>query len=345
MTSREPWRCVWCKRLNKHSTAQCGSCYTVWNKCIDIHYVHGQKNYTQESNRSTSRKKWQKEDWDSYGYSPRRRTDPAAGYPSPSPRKRTKASKQKKNKQQDNYGAPALDPPWQATASSMQHHAEAATSSAGGAEASLLTELVQVLESSDKPLSDEIQTVIEKAKRPIEPPPATAKTVRQTFDKLEKKRKSLQQAQNARAKLHKSWTQYVEESIKRWQTFATDFAKKDAELEQKVTEAQEALLEAKKKYDTAKEDNDRQDQTGDKVEEISDMEDEGTDKVVEKMATSEEIQANISMMVENLETLRMKPNIDQSEHVHKKQRTQEGGEASTPGFGASALTPFPAPGK
>ena len=41
-TSRQPWRCHWCRRLNKHHAATCGSCYMSWEKCIDIHYTHGQ---------------------------------------------------------------------------------------------------------------------------------------------------------------------------------------------------------------------------------------------------------------------------------------------------------------
>lgn len=204
----------------------------------------------------------------------------------------------------------------------------------GKAETSLLTELVQALETSDKPISDEVQIVIEKAKKPIEPPPATAKTVRQAFDKLEKKRKGLQQACAARAKLHTSWTTYVEESIKRWKDFATDFAQKDADLEQKVTEAREAVQEAKIKYDTAKEENDRQDlDTTEELEVISDgMEDDTQDK----MATSEEIQANITKMVSNLESLRVRQ-PPESEQVHKKQRTDAGEDGTAPALGSAAL--------
>ena len=51
-------------------------------------------------------------------------------------------------------------------------------------------------------MSEDVQAVVDKAKRPVEPPPATAKTARQAFDRLEKKRKQLSQAQKARTKLH-----------------------------------------------------------------------------------------------------------------------------------------------
>lgn len=319
---------------------QCGACYTPWNKCIDIHYKHGQKNQPSEPARSASRKKWQKEEWTDWGYSPRRRSQPH-DYAEPSPRKRPKTPKKKKQTEQ-NYGAPTLDPPWQ-HAGTGSSHPQTTVPAMGKAETSLLTELVHAIETSDRPIPEEVQTVIEKAKRPIEPPPTTAKTVRQAFDKLEKKRKGLQQAHNARSKLHTSWTQYVEESIKRWKSFATDFATKDAELEKKVNEAREAVQEAKSKYDTAKEDNDRQDrETVEEPEEISDGMDEDNH---EKMATSEEIQANITMMVTNLENLRMRQPPDPEQQALKKQRTDAGEDGVAPGFGSSALKPFPAPGK
>ena len=34
-------RCYWCRRLNKAVATTCGSCHTGWERCIDIHYVHG----------------------------------------------------------------------------------------------------------------------------------------------------------------------------------------------------------------------------------------------------------------------------------------------------------------
>eukprot|EP00435_Cladocopium_sp_Y103_P053766 s459_g17.t1 len=39
-----PWRCIYCKRLNKAVAQHCGSCELPWNRCFDVQYVHGQKN-------------------------------------------------------------------------------------------------------------------------------------------------------------------------------------------------------------------------------------------------------------------------------------------------------------
>ena len=216
----------------------------------------------------------------------------------------------------------------------------------GSAEASLLTELVHAIETSDLTPTDEMQTVIEKAKKPPEAPPVTAKTVRQTFDKLEKKRKMLQQAQTARTNLHQSWNQYIEESVKRWKTFAIDFAGKDADLEKKVMTAKEAVLEAKQKYDTAKEDNDRQDAAH--VEEVEDISDGMDEDPPDRMATAEEIKANITAMVTSMEALRTHPIAEQGEQASKKQRTdpgEAGDVTGPPAYGQAALQPFGGPGK
>ena len=38
-TSNEPWRCAFCKRLNKAVAAHSGKCETRWERCIDIYYI------------------------------------------------------------------------------------------------------------------------------------------------------------------------------------------------------------------------------------------------------------------------------------------------------------------
>lgn len=216
------------------------------------------------------------------------------------------------------------------------------------AERTLLQELVHALEHSDTTVSDEVQTVIDKTKKAPEPPPpsASAKSVRQAFDKLEKKRKSLHQAQQARGKLHQSWFNYIEESAKRWRSFAEDFAKKDQELEKKVSEAKELVQEARSKYDAAKEANDKQDaDLMAEVEEISDGMDEDSP---DKMASSEEIQAGIQSMLTTLESFRPRPSEEAAEaHQAKKPRLDTAPEGSTDarGPGSAALQPFHKPDK
>ena len=128
-TSRQPWRCHWCRRLNKHHAATCGSCYMSWEKCIDIHYTHGQKAQPNASTRQASRKTRNETDWDEWSYwepSPRRQ-GPHGRQPTPSPRRKPRGKTPKKRVDKaKGYGAPALEPPWQsapATTASAQPHA------------------------------------------------------------------------------------------------------------------------------------------------------------------------------------------------------------------------------
>ena len=211
----------------------------------------------------------------------------------------------------------------------------------GSAEANILQELVTAIEQPDQPVTDEIQAVVEKAKRPPERP-VIAKSVRQAFDKLEKKRKNLNHALKARKKLHTSWTNYIEESVTSWKQFAADFTAKDPDLEKKVIEAREAVQEARNKYDAAKEANDKQDAAAlEDVEEISDGMDEDQ---VDKIASAEDIKAGIQSSLDSLESFRVTPLEAHPEAMaHKKQKTG-GGEEDPHCPGSSALKPFHQPG-
>ena len=170
--------------------------------------------------------------------------------------------------------------------------------------------------------------------------------MRQAWDKLEKKRKQLQQAHAARSNLHQSWATYIEESVKRWKTFAADFAQKDENLEKKVQEAKEAMQEAKDKYDAAREAIDKQDAIQlEQPEELSDYMEE--EELSNKMASSEEIQAGINSMVTTLEAVRIRPQEDPPDlQASKKAKTGHGdGAQEPPLLGSGALQPFAKPGK
>ena len=191
--------------------------------------------------RTRSGRQQPQESWDAWETTPARSTT--------SPRRRTRGkTPKKKQTAKESYGVPAMDPPWQSTASNALTPPPAAVATET-VESAVLKELVQALESSDNPLSEEVQAVVEKAKKPTESPPS-AKSVRQSWDKLEKKRKQLHQAQAARSNLHRSWAKCIEDSVKRWKSFDSDFATKDQALEKKVIEAKEAMQDATERNTT-----------------------------------------------------------------------------------------------
>ncbi|CAL1166294.1 unnamed protein product, partial [Cladocopium goreaui] len=219
--------------------------------------------------------------WENWGESPRRRAGATATKSTASPRRRTRGRTPKKTSAaKESYGAPTLDPPWQ-SASTTSLPQPSTSTPVETPESALLKELVQALENTGNSLTEDVQTVIDKTKKPYEPPPST-KSVRQSWDKLEKKRKQLQQAQTARSNLHSSWAGYIEESVKRWKTFASDFAEKDQALEKKVLEAKDAMQEAREKYEKARDAMDKQDAAQLEVEEVSDgMEEESADRIAQ----------------------------------------------------------------
>lgn len=120
--SKEPWRCAYCKRLNKSTASCCGTCETTWDKCIDIYYVHGKPSKQEQpwsyadweeghagwSGRQQSRGRHAPQRWES----PRKRDSTPRQKGKDSPRQRTK---KKNNKGKDAFSFPTLGgqpPPW-----------------------------------------------------------------------------------------------------------------------------------------------------------------------------------------------------------------------------------------
>ena len=215
-------------------------------------------------------------------------------------------------------------------------HATTSVSSTESQASAQLQTLVNKLQS-DQPLSPQaIQQIISESTGAK----ASSKSMHQAVKKVDQARNKFQIAKQALQKLHTSWTNYVEESIKRWKTFAEDFAKKDAKLAEDLVTARDALQAARDHLDETKELHSKQD--ADELQEaevISDGElDEETDSM--KVEAADIIQQNITSVVDSLEKIRVRPNDDVPEEpsVPKKARTETGP-------GSRALSPFPEPGK
>ena len=110
-------------------------------------------------------------------------------------------------------------------------------------------------------------------------------------------------SKKARQNLHNSWTHYVDESIRRWKTFAEDFTKKDAAQAEELETAREALQEACKHLDDTKELHSKQD-----AEDLEDAEMISNGKVEEdamKVDSAEMIRQSISSVVGSLDMIRV----------------------------------------
>ena len=146
---------------------------------MDINYVHGSQNV--KSPRRRQDQEWGDSTWNAPAKKEKPINKTRKVTQSPRPRGSTPRGKKK----QSQYGAPALDPPWKGT-EVAQAPQQPSTASNSQAEQHL-QELLAVLETSENPLSADVQKVVEKTKQPL----ATAKSVRQAFHHLETKKEAI----------------------------------------------------------------------------------------------------------------------------------------------------------
>ena len=316
-------------RLNKARANRCGKCDYLWHTCIDKTFVPpsmsgGQAR--QASNRHRSYNDWHQEE---DGRSSRK----SSASPR-TPRGQKPKTTKKKNKQKQKDDVPALDPPWNP---SMDNSSGGAASSDPQTE-NKFYQLMLAVEKQEN--SAEVQQIIDENL----PKHASSKQMHSAVSRLDQARNKFQTAQKARTNLQKSWSKYLDASVKRWKTFAEKFGKQDADLEAKVVHAKEKLQEARQQLDEIKERLSKRDEEAlQDAMIISDTEEEGM-----KVETSEKIVAGINTMLETLDSVRMQISSDDEDgHTSKKQRTEGGEPASAGGStaGKRALRPFAKAGK
>ena len=321
---KEPWRCKYCLRLNKQKALRCGTCDSVWQQCYDSYYVHNQNTQRQVAWNYTG---WTEEEDESWNYATRS---------SKSPRRKTGKSPRRPKKNKENSTVPDFDPPWNAKG---QPNAPTVTSTDSGAPSGQAEEqlqsLVSKLKEKEAPLSpEEVEHIIAETTTTT----VTSKNLNQAARKLDQAREKFQGAQKERRNLHTKWSSYIEESVKRWKSFAEDFASKDAALEDKVQKAKEVMQTAKANLETIKELHSKQDEAflGDVMEVPS-----GADEEAMKVESAEAIQQGIASMVSSLDAIRIKPADEENAEasVAKKPKLAHAGT------GSASLQPFGKPSK
>ena len=312
-------------KLSKQRAYRCGTCDIPWNQCLDRSYVHGKPAARRVDWNYTG---WEEED-QSWNQSTQSRKQ------TKSPRGKKGKSPRRPKKQADATDPPAYDPPWSTKTSHQTpqaSHGAEASSSNGQAEQQLQS-LVGRLKEKDTALSpEEIQQIIEETTVPE----VTSKTMHQAVKKLDQTRSKFQAAQKERSNLHKKWTSYIEESIKRWKTLVDDFSAKDTALEEKVSQARGMMQQAKASLDKIKELHSKQDDAF--LGEVTEIASDGEEDM--KIEASEAIQQGLAKMVTSLESIRIRsePNAEDAQ-VAKKPRTEDAGH------GSKALQPFGGPNK
>jgi len=328
-----PWFCAWCRKDNKGSHTNCGFCGSYWEDCVAMQTAPKSPRRKRTSSVRQHRDWNYAEDWAGES-GPWKASTPRRAQPSPRQHApKSPARQQPKPKKISKKQVPPAEPDWVSNAEKVNTSAMSSTSPLSP-EAQQLRELVSSLKKSDLELTPEIQAAMRKI-AVITPKEAT-KLMHGAVSKLDHAREKLQKAKTARSNMHRNWTKFLEDAVKRWQQHSERFAKEDADMVSAIEDATSAFQAARTHLEETKEalaefDNIVENQ----VQEVSD-EDLMAD-------ATPNVSTGISEMLSSLTRLREA----QEEPVAKKPRIEEAeGKQGTGGALASkALQPFGGGGK
>jgi hypothetical protein len=239
--------------------------------------------------------------------------------------------KKGKGKGKSQFQAPPLpEAPWSAPNTSST--AAALTAAPTQAEAQLRS-IVAALKKNETNLPAELQTLLhENAK--VQSQDLT-KVLHSAVTKLGKAKKALQDARASRLNLHNVWRSYLDASVDKWKQFCKDFEDQDTELAQQVQSATEAVKVAQEGLDASKKE----------AKEIIEVESDGRSEMAVEVSDEETQEAldskgqvlkdGMSIMLQNLETLRDKAEVAVQENANKRPRIGDQGElrrSSPPDF-------------
>ena len=312
-TKTPPWKCKFCRRLNKHSAILCGQCGRHWTFALDESYQHQPRTHSQSHGADSwsythweEDTPWRSQDWDT-GRWPSQ--SPRFASRSNTPHGKSKKKRHKKHKKQPDpqeHQAPPLPAsPWSGNpggkSSSVTSVAAASDSKSENKSEQKLKQVLSALKKHEANLTPELQQIVQESTQAQSQD--VTKQLHSAVSKLGQARKALQKLRASRQNLHHVWRSYIADSVTKWQTFCEQFDKQDTELSKQLIEAlntvklAEVGLESCKK--AAKEDKD--------VEEISDTgmveisEDENADQLDENGAMLKE---GLNDMLKNLEALK-----------------------------------------
>ena len=333
-TSNAPWRCAWCMRLNKSKANRCGACDVLWHRCIDPTYVHG--GHARKGTYTDWTKDWEDEEYWNRGGNASRHVSSSRSA-SARADKHAKHAKGKTNKNRSKANkktsAPPLEPPWNAGHDVHAPSVPSASREEVQKAEDKYNQLVSKLQNAKD--EEEMRQIVAESNRGT----ASSKSMHQAVTKLDQARDKYKGAKKARQNLHNNWNAYLNESIKRWQKFAEEFAEKDQVLESEVDSTLEKLQAARQHLDEVKEQHSKMDAhfLSNSVDLVSDMEEETL-----KEETSATIKEGITKLLAGLENAKVSQKDEETieESAPKKAKVGDGG-----GAGSRALTAFGGPSK
>ena len=367
MSSNDPWRCMYCKKISKATANGCSQCLTAWQDCQDVTFVPPSKQQ-KYANNST----W---DWNQYqdgSHTPRTPRGTKLEWQQPkSPRhgrgkgrgKGKKKEQGKGNSQQFPQKGKAQEsgqekgkgkaltqpagtmippePPWTPSLNSATNLAPLPPPTdppPTSEEGIILKELINALKKSNTEQDPEVKAIVQKTS--LKEGQGAAQTLYTAVDDLTSAREALDCARLARHNLHIRWRNFLAEAVTRWQKHTADFQKEEKELSDHIEVARQALQQAVKKFEESKT------ELGDQVVDVDAEEEmqEGSDGV-DKDVMGAALQESLTTMSAQLVSLQASAEAMVTEEVNsnKRQRTDGGGLGSGHSFSAGAGLPAVSP--
>ena len=323
----QSWKCAWCRRDVKASFNHCGHCGSSWQDSLSAQaWPKSPRRRSRRPKNHNYTGEWygQDQDADPEWKAPAKPQSPRVHQDKSSARAAPKGKKPAK--QTTGPQLPPPEPEWDSQASAP------ATSGAVNDKAELLLqELATTLKKSDTPLDSEVQNILAKVSiKPVDP----SKQMHSATSRLDNARKELQKAKDARKTLHRKWSLFLTEAVKRWEAHTAKFTQEDAELQSAIESATQAFQEARVVFETSKAAVTAHDMKVEEVHEISD--DELLSDTVPTVA------ADMQNMLTTLSGIRDRQEEAQIESTsNKRPRTQEPLPKEEDGsFQSSALQPL-----
>ena len=198
----------------------------------------------------------------------------------------------------------------------------------------LLQELANTLKKSDTPLDTEVQNILSKVNvKPVDP----SKQMHSATSRLDNARRDLQKAKEAKKNLHRKWSLFLSDAVKRWEAHMEKFSQEDAALQTVINDATSAFQEARVIFETSKAAVTAQD-TVTEVHEVSDEE--------LLMENTPNVAMDLQNMMTTLSGIRDRQEEAQNEgNAVKRPRTQEPERQDEDGSTKPSMQPFGQGGK
>lgn len=239
MAAKKPpsWKCAVCPRVVSGTDEWCGKCHNFWTDCYDPSFdptKHG-KQYAQ----------WDQDPWtwsgDWTGQAPQ---TPRTRARTPSLPRTPKQPGNQEVKGKGKAKGKTKEPDWKRMKQAMPADAPVPAPTIDPA----VRALMNSLKKSEDTLSEETKAALQDLQKADTQ--TTMKQMHHAVASLGKAKGSLEQAHQARNRLHSQWKTYIKDAVARWEKNILEFQEEDARLMDRISKARDTLQQAKEAFES-----------------------------------------------------------------------------------------------